>query len=408
MIVPGDVNSTLAAALTAVKLGIPVAHVESGLRSFDLTMPEEVNRIVADRFSELPLPAQRGGDREPARRRHRRRAHALRRQHDDRHPGRARGPLPRRRRRRASSASSPAPTLLVTLHRPALVDGPLLGRDGARSSPRWPREMPVVFPVHPRTRKMMESVGADAPGPAADRAARLPRLPLAAGRRRRRPHRLRRDPGGDDLPRHPLLHPARQHRAPGDGQRRHQHPARPRPGRDRRHPGGAGRARRRAQPSRRPSGTARRRSGSPTWSPPTLKRRRRASAGRVGGRLGRSLGAAVGRRLGQRVPRLAASAGAPRLSRRRGASVAAAPSPSGSASSILSTSLLGASSMLMLRPSCSGADSITAMPPRSSKSFCSSARPRSGWACSRPRNMIVTLTLSWCLRKRSTWPFLVS
>ncbi len=162
VVVPGDVNSTLAAALTAVKLGIPVAHIESGLRSFDLTMPEEVNRIVADRFAELLFL------------------------HSDEATAnlRAEG-IPEERmhmvgntmidtlvaleaRFRAAGAAArlgvePGSYALVTLHRPALVDGPLLP-ETVKQLAALAREMPVVFPVHPRTRKVMESVDSEHPG----------------------------------------------------------------------------------------------------------------------------------------------------------------------------------------------------------------------------------------------------
>jgi len=162
VVVPGDVNSTLATVLTAVKMGIPVAHVESGLRSFDMTMPEEVNRIVADRFSELLFL------------------------HSEEAVGnlRAEGIPDERmhmvgntmidtlvaleeRFRAAGSARrlgvEPGAYALVTLHRPALVDGPLLPETVAQLV-ALAAEMPVVFPVHPRTRKMMESLDADHPG----------------------------------------------------------------------------------------------------------------------------------------------------------------------------------------------------------------------------------------------------
>ena len=94
VIVPGDVNSTLAATLVAAKLGVPVAHVEAGLRSFDRSMPEEINRIVADEFSEylfihseearVNLAAEGIGAR----------SDPFRRQHDDRQPCGDGGALP--------------------------------------------------------------------------------------------------------------------------------------------------------------------------------------------------------------------------------------------------------------------------------------------------------------------------
>jgi UDP-N-acetylglucosamine 2-epimerase (non-hydrolysing) len=163
VVVPGDVNSTLAAALTAVKLGIPVAHVESGLRSFDMTMPEEVNRIVADRFAQyLFMHSEEAVDNLRAEGIPEERFHMVGNTMIDTLVA-----LEDRIRAAGSAASlglTPGEYLLVTLHRPALVDGPLLGETVARLV-ALSAEMPVVFPVHPRTRKMMEAAGAGTEAP---------------------------------------------------------------------------------------------------------------------------------------------------------------------------------------------------------------------------------------------------
>jgi UDP-N-acetylglucosamine 2-epimerase (non-hydrolysing) len=158
VMVVGDVNSTLACALVGAKLGIPVAHVEAGLRSRDFTMPEELNRVLTDRLARwLFAPsadAVRNLEREgipPSRvhlvgnvmidtlRAHRRRA--------DRS-----NVLWRLGLRRTAYA-------VLTLHRPANVDeherfGVLL------SALEWiQRRLPVVFPVHPRTRAQLGRLG---------------------------------------------------------------------------------------------------------------------------------------------------------------------------------------------------------------------------------------------------------
>jgi UDP-N-acetylglucosamine 2-epimerase (non-hydrolysing) len=162
VMVPGDVNSTLAAALTAVKMGIPVAHIESGLRSFDRSMPEEVNRIVADEFAEhLFLHCDEAVENLRAEGIAEERMHFVGNTMID-------TLVALEERFRAAAAASrlglePGGYLLVTLHRPALVDGPLLAETMRRLA-AIATEMPVVFPVHPRTRKMMEEVEAEHPG----------------------------------------------------------------------------------------------------------------------------------------------------------------------------------------------------------------------------------------------------
>jgi len=162
VMVPGDVNSTLAAALTAAKMQIPVAHIESGLRSFDRTMPEEINRIVADEFSEyLFLHSDEAIENLRAEGIAEERMHFVGNTMIDTLVA-----LEERFRAAGTAARlglQPGSFALVTLHRPALVDGPLLP-EAMRRLTELAREMPVLFPVHPRTRKMMEEVEAEHPG----------------------------------------------------------------------------------------------------------------------------------------------------------------------------------------------------------------------------------------------------
>jgi UDP-N-acetylglucosamine 2-epimerase (non-hydrolysing) len=159
MVVPGDVNSTLAATLVAAKLGVQLAHVEAGLRSFDRTMPEEINRIVADEFSDyLFIHSDEASDNLRAEGIERERIHFVGNTMIDTLVA-----MEQRFRPLGAAARAglrPGEYLLVTLHRPALVDGPLL-YDVLAELSRIATQLPVVFPVHPRTRKRVEHLPAD-------------------------------------------------------------------------------------------------------------------------------------------------------------------------------------------------------------------------------------------------------
>jgi UDP-N-acetylglucosamine 2-epimerase (non-hydrolysing) len=159
VIVPGDVNSTLAVALVAVKLGIPLAHLEAGLRSFDRTMPEEINRIVADEFSDyLFIHSAEAYQNLAAEGISAERVHFVGNTMIDTLV--AMEPTFREIEAATRLGLERGRYLLVTLHRPALVDGPLLSGVLAELS-RIARELPVAFPVHPRTRKMMNGLDLD-------------------------------------------------------------------------------------------------------------------------------------------------------------------------------------------------------------------------------------------------------
>lgn len=163
LLVVGDVNSTMACAIDAKKLGIPVAHVEAGLRSGDMSMPEEINRRVTDAISDLLFTTDRIA------------SETLRREGvpEDRihfvgnvmidsllkHRDRALRQPTLRQLGLLDAAGRPRPYAVVTLHRPGNVDTSAVLREIARALVRLGADMPVMFPVHPRSRARFREFG---------------------------------------------------------------------------------------------------------------------------------------------------------------------------------------------------------------------------------------------------------
>lgn len=158
VLVVGDVNSTIACGLVAVKLGVKLAHVEAGLRSFDRDMPEEVNRVLTDAISDLLFVSEPSG------------IENLRREgvSDGRVHFVGNVMIDTLRASRDQAERSPVLEQLglrkgeynvVTLHRPSNVDDPAtLGRI-ATAFEEIQKDLPIVFPMHPRTVANLEKLG---------------------------------------------------------------------------------------------------------------------------------------------------------------------------------------------------------------------------------------------------------
>jgi UDP-N-acetylglucosamine 2-epimerase (non-hydrolysing) len=158
VLVVGDVNSTIACALVAVKMGVVVAHVEAGLRSHDRSMPEEINRILTDAISDLLFTTERSAN-----------------------ENLEREGIPREKvhfvgnvmidtllaHRKMADQSVILETLnltkngygVLTLHRPSNVDDPGHFRDLLEAIGVISERVPIIFPIHPRTRQNLERFG---------------------------------------------------------------------------------------------------------------------------------------------------------------------------------------------------------------------------------------------------------
>lgn len=154
VLVYGDVNSTMAAAVVCSKLLIPVGHVEAGLRSFDRTMPEEINRLITDQLADYLFTPSEDGDRN------------LCREGISRHKIHRVGNvmidslvqlLPLAMKHKTNG--SPHRYALVTLHRPSNVDDSRVLRRIVDCMVDLSAQLDVVFPVHPRTRRRIREFG---------------------------------------------------------------------------------------------------------------------------------------------------------------------------------------------------------------------------------------------------------
>ncbi len=156
VLVVGDVNSTLAAALTAVKLQLPVAHVEAGLRSFDRTMPEEINRVATDAISDYLFVTEESGRQNllnegvPPKKIH--------------FVGNVMIDSLEESRNLWQSATihqqlgiEKGTYGVITLHRPSNVDETAKLNEVLGALAQIAHELPLIFPVHPRTRKQLET-----------------------------------------------------------------------------------------------------------------------------------------------------------------------------------------------------------------------------------------------------------
>lgn len=161
LVVYGDVNSTMGATLAAAKLHVPVAHVEAGLRSFDRRMPEEINRLVTDTLASLLFTPSADGDENLKREGVTGKIHRVGNVMIDTLvrllPIANASELLRR-------LNISPPFVLVTLHRPATVDDPVVLEGVLSALASIATDFPVIFPVHPRTRARLEKKWLSTPG----------------------------------------------------------------------------------------------------------------------------------------------------------------------------------------------------------------------------------------------------